>query len=457
MKRAFWPVVAAVIAAYTACTMSQSAPQYATLDEWIASDAIEFSLDSTGTFETALDRMMEACGAVELLGFGEPTHGVEDFLIWRTRLFQRLVEAHGFTAIAVESSFPRGRFVNEYVNGSSNAGGPTSFDDVQECGFSHGFGRMAANRELIEWMRAYNADPSHGPKLQYYGFDSPTEMMYTDSPRQLLMFALDYLATIDRVGAEARRERMESLLGADADWENPAANMDPTKSIGGSPAASQLRLETEDFITELRMRQPELIASGDAEAYFEAVHYAEAARQLLTYHAAVARASSTRLVELLGIRDLMMADNLQYIVERERRRSRQGSTRSPQGRVLAFAHNSHLKRGKTGWQWGPQFLAWWPAGAHMSTRMGERYSVIGCVVGESETLGLGTPEHETLEARLMNSPGPGRLVPTRLGARLSAVEIDSLPARSVKNPGYFPFTRQSVTDFDWLMIVDSIA
>jgi erythromycin esterase-like protein len=36
------------------------------------------------------------------------------------------------------------------------------------------------------------------------------------------------------------------------------------------------------------------------------------------------------------LRDAIMADNLAYIVERERAR----------GRVLAFAHNSHLQRGK---------------------------------------------------------------------------------------------------------------
>lgn len=44
---------------------------------------------------------------VELLGFGEALHGGEDILIFRNRLFQRLVEVHGYSAIAIESSFPR--------------------------------------------------------------------------------------------------------------------------------------------------------------------------------------------------------------------------------------------------------------------------------------------------------------------------------------------------------------
>lgn len=42
-------------------------------------------------------------------------------------------------------------------------------------------------------MRRYNAEPSHRVKLQFYGFDSPTEMTVSDGPRQVLHFALDYL------------------------------------------------------------------------------------------------------------------------------------------------------------------------------------------------------------------------------------------------------------------------
>ena len=32
-------------------------------------------------------------------------------------------------------------------------------------------GLLAANRELIEWIRGYNADPHPAVKLHYYGFD----------------------------------------------------------------------------------------------------------------------------------------------------------------------------------------------------------------------------------------------------------------------------------------------
>src|SRR5262249_55482276 len=152
-------------------------------------------------------------------------------------------------------------------------------------------------------------DPSQRVQLQFYGFDSPTEMTGSDSPRQVLHFVLDYLASVDRASAQERRQRIDPLLGQDTDWENPAATFDPTKSIGLSPAATALRIATEDLITELHIRRPELVAKSDESRYLEAAHYASVARQLLNYHAALARTSGERLVELLGIRDAMMADN----------------------------------------------------------------------------------------------------------------------------------------------------
>lgn len=99
--------------------------------------------------------------------------------------------------------------VNEYVAGR----GPAFYEAVQDIGFSHGFGRLTANRELVEWIRTFNADPSHKVKLQFYGFDSPTEMTSTDSPRQLLYFVLDYLSSIDNaIGREHRQWQLGTYL-----------------------------------------------------------------------------------------------------------------------------------------------------------------------------------------------------------------------------------------------------
>jgi len=420
-----------------------SKPVYPTLDDWIRREAIPFSVDSFETLHAAIDKVIALLDdMVELLGFGEALHGGEDILILRNRLFQRLVEKHGYSAIAIESSFPRARIVNDYVNSR----GLASYEVIQEIGFSHGFGQLKANRELVEWMRQYNADHSHHVKVQFYGFDSPTEMTGADSPRQVLHFVLDYLASIDSDSVK-RRERIDSLLGSDFDWENPAALTDPTKSVGLSHAATTLRIETEDLITELQIRRPELVGRSGKDRYLEALQYASVVRQLLNYHATMARNSEDRLAKLLGIRDAMMADNLAYIVSRERVR----------GKVLVFAHNLHLQRGKVQWQLGPNVITWWPAGSHLNEMFGPRYVVIGSELGVSDAHGINQPEPGTLEALLTSLPEPGLFIPTYKGQGLPASEIASLPRRSgsIKNSTYSPLTSESITDFDWLAVLHS--
>lgn len=447
--------------------MLDPASQHSTLDDWISREAIPFSLVSSETFHAALDKLITSLDpSVELLALGESLHGDSDILNLRNRVFQRLVEKHGYTAIALESSFPRARVVNDYVLGV--AGDQAKYDAIQETGFSHGFGHHDTTRQLVEWMRSYNAEPGHPIKLHFYGFDSPTEMMGSDSPRQLLHFVLDYLAAIDSARCQDRRQRVDSLLGQDADWENPAAMFDPKKSVGLSPAATALRIETEDIITELQIRRPELVTANDLDRYLEASHYACLARQLLNYHAAVARESSRRTAELLGIRDAMMADNLAYIVSRERgrmetRRVSEGGHCKPasgtshqcnQGKVLAFAHNMHLQRGTAQWQLGPDLLTWWPAGAHLHHLFGPRYAAIGFAIGISANQGIGPPEPGTLEARLTALAGPSLFIPTHRGQGLPAAEVAALPTRSpsTKNSTYFPLTAQSLMDFDGLVV-----
>jgi len=423
--------------------MTHAARVYSTLDDWIAHEAIPFSLDSRPDFNAAVDQVIDSLGdSVALLGFGEALHGGEELLVLRNHLFQRLVEAYGYSAIAIESSFPRGPIVNEYVLSR----GPASYEVVQDTGFSHGFGKFEANRELVEWMRHYNADPAHQMKLQFYGFDSPTEATSTDSPRQTLHVALDYLSSVDEALGQEYRNRIDPLLGQDSAWENPAAILDPTKAVGQSAEAKALRIETEGLISELLTRRPELVAKSDKSRYLEAMQFAVEARQLLNYHAALAQASDNRQARLLGIRDAMMAENLAYIVSREQGR----------GNVLAFAHNSHLKRGKV--QWGNETLIWWPVGSHLHEMFGRRYAVIGSAVGSSPANGIGQPEAGTLEAQFTSAPGPVRFIATHQGQGLPAEEMAALPIRSgsKKNGSYVePLGAQSFTDFDWFAVLDT--
>jgi erythromycin esterase len=376
---------------------------HSTIDGWIQNDAVPFTDDG-------IDQMMATIPEVELLGFGECLHGGEDILRLRNRLFQRLVEKHGYRAIAIESTFLQSRYANDYVTGKGDA---TNFNDW----ISNGMGLLEANRELLRWMRHYNT--GHTDKLHFYGFDMPLGKMAFASPRFILEF----------VENPERRQRLDSLIANDADWENMSVIADPSKGIGLTPRATELRIEVENLVTEIRNTHPGRSA---------ALHYANICRQLLDAHAAMARGASYS--ETLGIRDAIMADNLEYILSQEHGR----------GKVLVFAHNSHLKRGQATWQMGPVTHAWWPAGAHISKILGSRYAVIGTGAGVSDENGIGKPEPGTLESRFTDNV----LIPTK-GAPVS--EAADLPTRtgSAKNPTYFPWTKDSLAEFDWLAFVKS--
>ena len=223
-----------------------------TFQHWLASEAIPFSAEGGQTLDAAVDRLVAACDPeLEILGLGEPTHLVNDYLRLRNRVFQVLVERHGFTAIAIESSFTRGFVADDFVGGRGG-----TIVDALGHGITHGMGSLPGNRELLEWMRQYNADVPGPKRLRFYGSDSPTEMTHADSPRELLAVALDFLATLVPTVGQSHRERIEPLIGNDADWENRAAMVDPARSIGRSTGADALRVATEDLIAELATAQP---------------------------------------------------------------------------------------------------------------------------------------------------------------------------------------------------------
>jgi hypothetical protein len=71
--------------------MTHAAGGYATLDDWIAHEAIPCSLDSRPDFNAAVDTVIGSLGdSVAVPGFGEALHGGEELLVLRNQLFQRL-------------------------------------------------------------------------------------------------------------------------------------------------------------------------------------------------------------------------------------------------------------------------------------------------------------------------------------------------------------------------------
>ncbi len=325
----------------------------------------------------------------QLLGLGEPTHGVEAFPLWRNRIFQTLVETQGFRSIAIESDIVAGLQVDAHV-----ASGQGSLDEVLAGGFSHGFGQVKANRDLVVWIRRFNAGRGEMDRVRFYGFDPPLENRWAASPRHALLGLHDFLAPrFSRLPVD--RDTLEQLCGDDARWTNQAAALDPRQSVGNTEAAWHLRALADDLRGFLETQCPGLKAQPDLWA---AQLHARTALGLLRYHANLAAASPDRISKMLALRAVMMVENLQAIAEREAER----------GPTLVFAHNSHLQRGASQIRMETMNAEWWPVGAHL---LGLNIPYAFLAMSSSEAAAVRPPD--AMEDRQHSGPyllaTPGRL------------------------------------------------
>jgi erythromycin esterase-like protein len=344
-------------------------------------------LDDPASLTQALDELLAARPEPPaLLALGEPTHGIMAFPLLRNEILGHLV-ARGYRSIALEIDFFAASVVDDYVNGST-----AEIDTVLATGFSHRFGYVPGNRELVEWLRTHNADRAPSDRVRFYGFDAPTETAAAPSPRHALSTVNAYLPAARR---PASAGNLDALLGEDTDWTNPAAMYDPAASIGDSDRVRALRIVADDLASALRRAAPAL-RSADPTGYDHAVAHARTAQGLLRYHAAMANPAPDRIATLLSLRAEMMADNLLAIIARERHR----------GPSLVFAHNVHLQRTQSHLPIGGEDTSWGSAGALVALTLGERYLFVATDANPHSDPG-------TLQGRLAEATTRRALFPTQ--------------------------------------------
>ncbi|WP_433662344.1 erythromycin esterase family protein [Nocardia sp. CA-128927] len=356
-----------------------------------------------------------------LLAFGEPTHQEPAFGQVRNELFARLVEC-GFRSIALETDRVAALAVNEFVQN-----GTGTLDEVMDGGFSHGFGNLDANRQLVAWMRDYNTNETAEQRLSFHGFDTPIEMASAPSPRCYLEFARDYLQLdID----------LADLIGDDEQWSRAEAIMDPAASIGATVAAERLRVIADDMLTVLYARAPELIAATTRAEWVSAQTHLAAGLGLLRYHKQSADRQldePARISRMLAVRDAVMAQNLLDIHQAE----------TPRGATFIFAQNRHLQRNPSNWTLAGMDLTWFSAGAIVGSLLGNRYRFIAGSLGRGQVLGLPDPDPDTYEGILSSHIATwGLAMPAALGPART---------RTDTNHDYFPLDQATLADADTVL------
>ncbi len=379
-------------------------------------------LDDPASLDRALDELF-AARTPALLALGEPTHGIEAFPLLRNEILTHLVE-RGFRSVALEIDYFAASIVDDYVSGAT-----TRLDTVLATGFSHSFGAVPGNRELVEWLRAHNAGRLPRDRVRFYGFDAPTESASAPSPRRALTALIDYLpGTL----LPASVHELDALLGDESDWTNEAAMYDPAASIGDSDRVRTLRILADDLAGALRRAAPAL-RPADPAAYDYAATHAYTAQGLLRYHAAMAIPASDRIATLLSLRADMMAENLHAILAREQQR----------GPTLVFAHNVHLQRMRSHMDIGGARATWASAGALVALPLGERYVFLATDANpQSEP---GTLQHALAEATTRRTLFPAPI--------LRAVLDPAITAGKPIVPGHIPLTPADLEGADAVIFI----
>jgi erythromycin esterase len=132
--------------------------------DWIRNNSISLKSVQAGSGFEDLNLLKPVLANKRVIGIGEATHGTKEFFQMKHRMLEFLVKEMGFTVFAIEASYSRCKYINDYVlNGKG---------DLDTATVIQGFTTWSTEevREMIKWMRDYNrTDPVH--KIQFVGFD----------------------------------------------------------------------------------------------------------------------------------------------------------------------------------------------------------------------------------------------------------------------------------------------
>lgn len=317
-----------------------------------------------------LRSLLPMVDGARVVAIGEPAHGAHEPLAFRNRVIRYLVEERQITAVALETGFTEARAVSDYVEG-----GPGEARTLVREHFSWGFGGYRENVELIEWLRAYNAGPQ--PNVRFYGMDlsgADDDGGFPDS-RIALDVVTSYLARMDGDGSRDVRAAIAPFAARFSERQYPSLT---------SAEDSSCARAIEGLADYLRSHRASLAASSSASELEWVARNLAIARALQSMFRLGPPGSGADLRpddwRRVNVRDGAMAANVEWILERE----------GPSGRLLVFAHNSHVMTTTLrGGIWSAFSQAPTMMGQRLRQSLGHSLRVIGTLGGSD---GEGLPQ-----------------------------------------------------------------
>src|SRR4051812_132680 len=118
---------------------------------WLrANAALLRTIDPDDDDFSDLEPLRGIVGDARAVAIGEGGHRIHEFYQIRHRLTRFLLAELGFTAFVMESGFPEGLAVNEWITE-----GRGDLEDLLRRGITYNMGRCAEMRGQLEWLRSY--------------------------------------------------------------------------------------------------------------------------------------------------------------------------------------------------------------------------------------------------------------------------------------------------------------
>jgi len=231
---------------------------------------------------------------------GEASHGTHDFYDLRAEITKRLIDDHGFAAVAAEADWPDAYRVNRYVRGGADHDALAGFRR-----FPAWMWRNTVVRDFVEWLR--------GREVGFYGLD-----LY--SLHASIEEVLRYLDETDPPAAARARERYSCFehFGSEPQEYGLAAATGAAESCEPAVVAQLVELR------KLGVEQAHL----DVDERFYTEQNARLVLRAEQYYRALFRGRE----ESWNLRDTHMLETLEALAEHL----------GPQARFAVWAHNSHL-------------------------------------------------------------------------------------------------------------------
>ena len=275
-------------------------------------------------------QFLDAFADKQLIGLGEATHGTSEFFEAKHRIFQYLVENHGYRIFAIEADFGESLFINEAIQ----AGDKAAIEDLMIDKMHFWTWRTTEVKALLEWMCEYNINKAENERLQYVGVDC---QFNTYHPDLVISFLNEHAPDIT--------PDYQNLLSEIKEGTDDSFSSYSDSSVNG------LLLQLEALTTSFINMEEALTTATSPHEYQLHLQLLHLCRQ-----ATVVKSGLQISEEPQNNRDRFMATNTLWWL-----------SQFDDSKAVLWAHNAHISR-------DPIYDA---IGYHLTQNLGELYTPLG--------------------------------------------------------------------------------